>query len=61
MVDDGDKRWADAALNLTGGRGSDRVVELVSATTWRQRVRSAAPRGRLVVIGSHAGLEVPPT
>jgi NADPH:quinone reductase-like Zn-dependent oxidoreductase len=58
VVDHGDGRWADAVADLTHGKGADCVVELVGAATWKQSVQAAGLRGRIVVIGSHAGLQV---
>ena len=41
-----------------GGRGADCVLELVGAATWSQSIQAAGSRGRVVVIGSHSGLNV---
>lgn len=58
VIDHGDDTWAEEVAELTSGRGADCVVELVGATTWRQSVRAAGVQGKVVVIGSHAGLQV---
>ncbi|MFC9978364.1 zinc-binding alcohol dehydrogenase family protein [Gordonia sp. NPDC127522] len=40
----------------TDGRGADVLLELVGADTWADTIASAAPRARLVVVGSHGGI-----
>ncbi|MFT4564963.1 MAG: NADPH:quinone reductase-like Zn-dependent oxidoreductase [Gammaproteobacteria bacterium] len=58
IIDRGDETWAEEVLRLTDGRGADCVLELVGAATWQQSLAAAASRGRVVVIGSHSGLNV---
>ena len=58
VIDRGDQQWPDEVSALTDGRGADCVVELVGAATWDGSIKSAASRGRIVVIGSHSGLRV---
>lgn len=47
---------AEAVLEATGG-GADVVCELVGADTWSDSVTAAGLRGRVVVIGSHGGIQ----
>jgi NADPH:quinone reductase-like Zn-dependent oxidoreductase len=47
--------WHEAVLELTGGRGADRVVEVGGAGTLPRSLKAAAFGGRVVVIGSVAG------
>ncbi|MFP6681502.1 MAG: zinc-binding dehydrogenase [Gammaproteobacteria bacterium] len=58
VIDRGDESWADEVMDLTEGRGADCVLELVGAATWSQSIQAARSRGRVVVIGSHSGLNV---
>lgn len=48
--------FADAVREATGGAGADVVLELVGADTWEEAMSCAAPRARLVVVGSHGGI-----
>ncbi len=47
-----DLRFAAAARRLTGGRGVDVALEITGALTFDQALRSLAPAGRLIVVGS---------
>lgn len=58
IVDQDGEDWSRAVLELTAGRGAHVVLELVGAATWQNSIRSAASRGRILVIGSHTGLSV---
>ena len=58
VIDSGTGDWADDVIELTDGRGADCVLELVGAATWSQSIHAAASRGRVVVIGSHSGMNV---
>ena len=58
VIDRAGENWAEAVLEWTAGRGADCVVELVGAATWPRSLEAAALRGRIVVIGSHSGLNV---
>jgi NADPH2:quinone reductase len=50
--------WRDRVLELTGGRGADVVADLVGGEETLQAVRSAAPEGRVLVLGFTSG-EIP--
>ncbi|MDA0824106.1 MAG: zinc-binding dehydrogenase [Proteobacteria bacterium] len=58
VIDSGEEAWAEDVLQLTDGCGADCVLELVGAATWSQSAQAAGSRGRVVVIGSHSGLNV---
>jgi NADPH2:quinone reductase len=47
--------WRDAVLARTGGRGADVVADIVGGDATLQAVRSAAPEGRVLVLGFTAG------
>ena len=49
----------EKVLELTGGEGADAVIQLVGGDTFGPSLRSLRPGGRLVIIGSHTGFEVP--
>ncbi len=48
---------ATAAKSWTGGRGIDVVLDLVGGDYIRESVAALAPKGRLILIGTLAGLE----
>lgn len=48
---------SDQVRAATNGRGAEVVLELVGADTWADSLASIAPRGRLVVVGSHGGIK----
>jgi NADPH2:quinone reductase len=50
--------WRDEVLELTGGRGADVVADVVGGDETLQAVRSAAPEGRVLVLGFTSG-EIP--
>jgi NADPH2:quinone reductase len=50
--------WRDQVLSLTGGRGADVVADVVGGEQTLQAVRSAAPEGRVLVLGFTSG-EIP--
>jgi NADPH:quinone reductase len=50
--------WRDEALERTGGRGADVVADVVGGDETLQAVRSAAPEGRVLVLGFTSG-EIP--
>ena len=54
----GVENFKDAALELTGGRGVDMVVDPVGGDRFTDSLRSLAPEGRLLVIGFTGG-EIP--
>ena len=54
LPDDG---FARAALDATGGRGCDVVLELVGAPHFPANLEALAPRGRIVVVGAGAGAD----
>lgn len=54
----GEPGWvAAASRKWTGGRGVDIVLDLLGGNYVRESVAALAPRGRLVLIGTLAGLE----
>lgn len=53
-----DEGFADAVLELTGGRGADVVLELVGASHFPGNLRALAPQGRVAVVGVASGREV---
>ena len=56
----GERGWvASAAREWTGGRGIDIVLDLLGGDYVRESVAALAPKGRLVLIGTLAGLESP--
>jgi NADPH2:quinone reductase len=50
--------WREQVLDLTGGRGADVVADVVGGEQTLQAVRSAAPEGRVLVLGFTSG-EIP--
>jgi NADPH:quinone reductase len=50
--------WRDEVLERTGGRGADLVADVVGGDETLQAVRSAAPEGRVLVLGFTSG-EIP--
>jgi NADPH2:quinone reductase len=50
--------WRDAVLDLTGGRGAELVADVVGGDQTLQAVRTAAPEGRVLILGFTAG-EIP--
>lgn len=48
--------FAEKVGEVTGGANADVVLELVGADTWEESLASAAPKGRIVVVGSHGGI-----
>jgi NADPH2:quinone reductase len=50
--------WRDEVLERTGGRGADVVADVVGGDETLQAVRSAAPEGRVLVLGFTSG-EIP--
>ncbi|MCC6224133.1 MAG: zinc-binding dehydrogenase [Thermoleophilia bacterium] len=53
-----DEGFADAVLELTGGRGADVVLELVGASHFPDNLRALAAGGRLAVVGVASGRAV---
>ena len=53
-----DPDWVEQALAFTGGRGVDVAQDLVGARTWADSLRTLARNGRMVVCGSHSGVEL---
>lgn len=43
--------WAQAAIDLTGGRGVDHVLEVAGGASFGQSLTAVAVRGRIAVIG----------
>jgi NADPH:quinone reductase-like Zn-dependent oxidoreductase len=54
-VNSSERDFGDWAMEVTGGRGMDLVVDSVGAATWRRSIRSLAPGGRLCVCGATSG------
>lgn len=48
-------RFAQAVLELTGGRGADVIMELVGGSYVKDDMDCLAPRGRIVMVGLLAG------
>lgn len=51
----GAEDFADAALDATGGRGADLVLDLVGGAYLPRNLASLAPLGRIVVVGLTSG------
>ena len=51
--------FKDAALELTGGRGVDVVMDVVGGDVFTDSLRALAPQGRLLVVGFAAGQGIP--
>lgn len=51
----GAEDFADAALDATGGRGADLVLDLVGGAYLPRNLASLAPLGRIVVVGLISG------
>jgi NADPH2:quinone reductase len=50
----------DEALSLTGGRGYDVIIEMLSNVNLGRDLTILAPRGRVVVVGSRGTVEIDP-
>jgi NADPH:quinone reductase-like Zn-dependent oxidoreductase len=50
-----DSGWPDRVLALTGGRGADVILDLVSGPYLEGNLRAIAPRGRMIVVGVTGG------
>jgi NADPH:quinone reductase len=51
--------FKDAAMELTGGRGVDVVVDVVGGPAFTDSLRALATQGRLLVVGFAAGQGIP--
>jgi len=60
-VIDPDGDWAQAVLDLTGGRGVDHVVEVVGGANVAGSVRAARNGGAVHLIGAQASGSIDPT
>jgi NADPH2:quinone reductase len=60
VLDHRDPAHLEAAVELTGGRGFDVIVELLANANLAGDLRALAPRGRVVVVGSRGTVEVDP-
>jgi NADPH2:quinone reductase len=60
VVDHRDPEHLAAALELTGGRGFDLIVEFLADVNLGDDLRALAPRGRVVVVGSRGSVEITP-
>ena len=52
--------YQDELLRLTGGRGFDVIVEMLANVNLPADLAMAAPRGRIVVVGSRGPVELDP-
>lgn len=52
--------YLDEAVRLTGGRGPDLVIEMLANVNLPEDLRVAAPRGRVVIVGSRGKVEIDP-
>ena len=50
--------WGQAALECTGGRGVDQVVEVGGADTLKQSIQACAPGAQIGLIGILSGMDV---
>jgi putative PIG3 family NAD(P)H quinone oxidoreductase len=50
-----DQDFAEAALEATGGRGVDVVLDVIGGTYWERNMRALATKGRMVVVGLMGG------
>jgi NADPH:quinone reductase len=55
-LDARDPHWPEAVKRVTGGRGADLIVDLVSAGAANQNLEAAALRGRIVNVGRLGGM-----
>ncbi len=51
--------WAAEVLERTGGSGAEKVIQLVGGETYGPSLRCLAVGGRMVIIGSHTGFDLP--
>lgn len=51
--------FKDAALELTGGRGVDVLLDVVGGDLFTDSLRALAPQGRLLVVGFAGGQGIP--
>jgi len=52
------QNWADAALDLTDGRGADQILEMAGGANLEKAVAAAKPNGFIHLVGIFEGLEV---
>ncbi len=60
VLDHGAPDYLDELLRLTGGRGVDVVLEMLSNVNLQKDLGIVAMRGRIVVIGSRGTIEINP-
>jgi NADPH2:quinone reductase len=58
VLDHRDPRHVDAALDLTGGKGFDIIIEFLANVNLGSDLKLLASRGRVVVVGSRGTVEV---
>ena len=58
VLDHRDPRHVDAALELTGGKGFDIIIEFLANVNLGSDLKLLAQRGRVVVVGSRGSVEV---
>lgn len=50
--------WPLEVLERTGGTGAEKIIQLVGGGTYESSFRCLAVGGRMVIIGTHTGLEM---
>jgi len=60
VLDHGTPDYLDKALNITGGRGIDVILEMLANVNLGKDLKVLAPGGRVVVIGSRGRVEIDP-
>ena len=58
VLDHRDPKHVDAALELTGGKGFDIIIEFLANVNLGSDLKLLAQRGRVVVVGSRGSVEV---
>lgn len=58
VLDHHDPAHLEAAVELTGGRGFDLIVEFLANANLGADLKALAPRGRVMVVGSRGPVEV---
>ena len=53
-----DSDWPAEVLERTNGEGADKIIQLVGGETYASSFRCLAVGGRMVIIGTHTGLEM---
>ena len=58
VLDHRDPSHLEAAIELTGGRGFDLIVEFLANANLGADLKALAPRGRVMVVGSRGPVEI---